>query len=105
MCGYALDDLLQQDCILAEVVKALGKLRAATAEVPCVLVVGAPLRVDGRLFNCAVVLQGGRALGVAPKSYLPNFREFYEGPRRRRCLGARRGRLLVACRASRGDDS
>ena len=76
VCGYALDDLLQQDAILRETLEALALLKARTAPGKALLVVGAPLRVDGRLYNCAVVLHGGRALGVIPKSYLPNFREF-----------------------------
>ncbi|KAJ1449645.1 hypothetical protein M885DRAFT_572444 [Pelagophyceae sp. CCMP2097] len=72
VCGYSLDDLLQQDCILDECLVALDSLRSETRNHAALLVVGAPLRFEGRLFNCAVVL------GVVPKSYLPNFREFYE---------------------------
>jgi len=91
VCGYALDDLLQQDAILRETLEALALLKARTAPGKALLVVGAPLRVDGRLYNCAVVLHGGRALGVIPKSYLPNFREFYEARQfvsgRERCCG------------------
>ena len=78
VCGYALDDLLQQDAIQAEVLTALDALRRGTKAGRAVLVVGAPLRVAGRLYNCAVVLHGAQVLGVVPKSYLPNFREFYE---------------------------
>src|SRR6202012_57378 len=43
-----------------------------------VFTVGAPLLYDGRLYNCAVVIHRGRVLGVVPKSFLPNYREFYE---------------------------
>ncbi len=50
-----------------------------TAALNLILVVGAPLQVDSRLFNCGIVLYRGRILGVAVKSYLPNYREFYEG--------------------------
>lgn len=76
--GYALDDLLQQDVILEETLEALTKLKKSTLKGRGVLVVGGPLRFDGRLYNCAVVLSRGRTLGIVPKSYLPNFREFYE---------------------------
>ncbi|KAH8070666.1 NAD+ synthase [Aureococcus anophagefferens] len=80
-----------QDAILRETLEALALLKARTAPGKALLVVGAPLRVDGRLYNCAVVLHGGRALGVIPKSYLPNFREFYEARQfvsgRERCCG------------------
>ena len=78
LTGYSLDDLHQQDALLDGVERALERLAAATADQPGVLVVGAPLRRQGRLFNCAVVLSGGAPLGVVPKSYLPNYREFYE---------------------------
>jgi NAD+ synthase (glutamine-hydrolysing) len=74
--GYALDDLLQQDALQEECLEALASLKRAAKD--CLLLVGAPLRFDGRLFNCAVALQNGRCLGIVPKSYLPNFREFYE---------------------------
>ena len=74
--GYALDDLLQQDALQEECLEALASLKRAAKD--CLLLVGAPLRFDGRLFNCAVALQAGRCLGIIPKSYLPNFREFYE---------------------------
>lgn len=77
--GYALDDLLQQDVILDETLEALARLREATASVKTVLIVGAPIRLSGRLLNCAVVMSHGSTLGIVPKSYLPNFREFYEG--------------------------
>lgn len=78
--GYALDDLLQQDAMLDETLAALARLRATTAVCSALLVVGAPLRLSTHgLFNCGVVLGGGRVLGVVPKAYLPNFREFYEG--------------------------
>ncbi len=76
--GYALEDLLLQDPLLDAVEAGLSRLAAATADLRPMLVVGAPLRHGTRLYNCAVVLHGGRILGVAPKSYLPTYREFYE---------------------------
>ncbi len=76
--GYALEDLLLQDPLLDAVERGLAQLATATAGLIPVLVVGAPLRHGNRLFNCAVVLHRGRILGVAPKSSLPNYREFYE---------------------------
>ena len=59
--------------------RALARLavRRAAALTP-VLLVGAPLRFEGKLFNCAVVIYRGRVLGIVPKTYLPNYREFYE---------------------------
>ncbi|MEU8693570.1 NAD(+) synthase [Streptomyces sp. NPDC048665] len=80
MClsGYAIEDLLLQDALLDEVESALATVVAGSAELLPVLVVGAPLRHRGRVYNCAVLVHRGRILGVVPKSYPPNYREFYE---------------------------
>ena len=59
-------------------ITAIETLRAASADLLPALVVGAPLRLGDRLYNCALVIQGGRVRGIAPKSYLPTYREFYE---------------------------
>lgn len=76
--AYSCEDLFHQDALLDGVRTALSQLLQASQQLTPVLLVGAPLRFDGRLFNCAVALYCGRILGVAPKSYLPNYREFYE---------------------------
>ncbi|WP_407320194.1 NAD(+) synthase [Isoptericola halotolerans] len=76
--GYALDDLHLADTLLEAVGDALAQIVEASTDLRPLLVVGAPVEVDGRVLNCAVVVQGGRVLGVAPKSYLPTYREFYE---------------------------
>ncbi|MGB7820372.1 MAG: NAD(+) synthase [Ornithinibacter sp.] len=76
--GYAIDDLLLQDVLLDAVDAAIVTIAAATAKLMPLVVVGAPLRHGNRLFNCAVVIHRGEVLGVAPKSFLPTYREFYE---------------------------
>lgn len=78
LTGYAIDDLVMQDAVLDAVLAALAGLTAASADLRPLLVVGAPLRLGARLYNCAVVIHRGRMLGIAPKSYLPTYREFYE---------------------------
>jgi NAD+ synthase (glutamine-hydrolysing) len=78
LSGYSIEDLLLQDTLLVAVEEAIATVVAASAGLLPVLVVGAPLVHGTRLLNCAVVIKGGRILGVAPKSYLPNYREFYE---------------------------
>lgn len=78
LSSYAIDDLHMQDALLDEVEQALARLVEESAALCPVLLVGAPLRRDGRLYNCAVAISRGRVLGVVPKSYLPNYREFYE---------------------------
>ena len=78
LTGYAIDDLLLSDVLLSDVLTAIETLRAASTDLLPALVVGAPLRLGDRLYNCALVIQGGRVRGIAPKSYLPTYREFYE---------------------------
>ena len=78
LSGYALDDLLLQDAVLDATEQAVSAVAAASAELLPVLLVGAPLRHAGRLYNCAVAIHRGRVLGVVPKVHLPNYREFYE---------------------------
>ena len=78
LTGYAIDDLFLQETLLDAVEEALGQILDASAGLRPVLVVGAPLRKGSRLYNCAVVVHRGRVLGVAPKSMLPTYREFYE---------------------------
>ncbi|MGA8256000.1 MAG: NAD(+) synthase, partial [Nocardioides sp.] len=78
LTGYAVDDLFLQDVLLDAVRDGLDALIEASTDLRPVIIVGAPLRQANRIYNCAVVIHAGRVLGVAPKSYLPNYREFYE---------------------------
>ncbi|MEW5836110.1 MAG: NAD(+) synthase [Pseudomonadota bacterium] len=78
LSGYSLDDLSQQDALLDASLAALDAVREATTQLLPLVFVGLPLRLEGQLFNVAVALQGGELLGVVPKRYLPNYREFYE---------------------------
>ncbi|GAB6843234.1 NAD+ synthase (glutamine-hydrolyzing) [Methylorubrum rhodinum] len=76
--SYAIEDLLLQTALLDAVEAGIARLVAASARLTPVLVVGAPVRWGHRLYNGALAIHGGRLLGVVPKSYLPNYREFYE---------------------------
>jgi len=78
LVGYSNQDLFHQDALLHAALDALGAVRDASVDLRPVLVAGLPLRVGHQLFNVAVVVHRGRVLGVVPKSYLPNYREFYE---------------------------
>ncbi len=78
LSGYAIDDLVMQDALLDAVLTAVETVVEGSRDLRPVLVVGAPLRVDNRLYNCAVVVHRGEVLGVATKSYLQTYREFYE---------------------------
>ncbi|MCW5760714.1 MAG: NAD(+) synthase, partial [Phenylobacterium sp.] len=76
--AYAVDDLFLQDALLKRVEAEIAALAAATESLKPVLVVGAPVARAGRLYNCAIAISRGRILGVVPKSFLPNYREYYE---------------------------
>jgi NAD+ synthase (glutamine-hydrolysing) len=78
LSGYSIDDLFLQDTLLEGVLAAVEEVVAGSADLLPVIVVGAPLVHGTRVVNCAVVIHRGRVLGVAPKSYLPTYREFYE---------------------------
>ncbi|MEY4257076.1 MAG: hypothetical protein RLZZ141_2303, partial [Pseudomonadota bacterium] len=78
LSAYAIDDLLLQEPLLDEVEHQIGRLTEASLGLTPVCVIGAPLRFQGGLYNCAVVIHDGRILGAVPKSFLPNYREFYE---------------------------
>ncbi len=76
--SYSIDDLVLQDAMLDAVEHALVRIAEASRDLFPVLVVGAPLRARSRLYNTAVAIHRGRILGVVPKAYPPNYREFYE---------------------------
>lgn len=77
--GYTCADLFHQEALLDAAVSALQKIVAATAkDMSVTAVVGAPLRYEGALYNCAVVVSGGKIRMIVPKTYLPNYNEFYE---------------------------
>ena len=78
LSAYAIDDLLLQDTLLDAVERALADLVARSSELMPLLLVGAPLRHAGRVYNTALAIHRGRLLGVVPKVHLPNYREFYE---------------------------
>jgi NAD+ synthase (glutamine-hydrolysing) len=76
--SYAIDDLHMQDALQRATDAALSEIVAASVDLRPVLVVGAALVRNARLYNCAVVIARGRVLGVVPKTFLPNYREYYE---------------------------
>ncbi|WP_084531870.1 NAD(+) synthase [Nocardia miyunensis] len=78
LSSYTADDLFHSDALDYAVEQAVRRIVQESIGIETVLVVGAPVRAQGRLFNCGIVIDRGRVLGVAPKSYLPNYREFYE---------------------------
>ena len=78
LSAYSCEDLFHQTALLEACLAALRRIVEASRDWPLVAVVGLPLAVDHRLYNCAAVLHRGQILGVVPKTYLPNYREFYE---------------------------
>jgi NAD+ synthase (glutamine-hydrolysing) len=78
LSAYSCEDLFHQQALLDASRDALSKVAEASLDIPVIAVVGVPLPVDNLLFNCAAVVHQGRILGLIPKTYLPNYREFYE---------------------------
>lgn len=78
LTGYACQDLFRQQILLDKAEQALLMLLEFTRKLDIVIVVGLPVRVGSLLYNCAAVVQGGDLLGIVPKTYLPNYNEFYE---------------------------
>ena len=78
LSAYSIEDLLLQDALLDGVERAVAEVIDASRGLLPLLVFGAPVRHAGRVYNTALVVHRGRLLGVLPKTYLPNYREFYE---------------------------
>ncbi|MDQ3828993.1 MAG: NAD(+) synthase [Candidatus Tectomicrobia bacterium] len=78
LSSYSCEDLFHQQALLDGAVEALRTVLQASEDLNLIAVVGMPLQVQHLLFNCAVVLYRGRIAGVVPKSFPPNYREFYE---------------------------
>jgi NAD+ synthase (glutamine-hydrolysing) len=95
LSAYSCEDLFHQEALLEECRSALQQVLDASRACPLLAVVGVPLVVDQLLYNCAVVLCRGQVLGIVPKTYLPNYREFYE--RRQFAPGDAAVRDTVAC--------
>ena len=76
--GYTCGDLFHQSTLLDAAECALIELMEDSADIDALLVVGAPLRCRGAVYNCAVAINKGNILGIVPKTYLPNYKEFYE---------------------------
>jgi NAD+ synthase (glutamine-hydrolysing) len=94
--AYAIDDLLLQDALLDAVENAIARLCEETRGLLPVLIIGAPLRHAGGLYNSAVAIHRGKVLGAAPKTYLPNYREFYERRHFRSGFGVRGETIQIA---------
>lgn len=76
--GYTCADLFLQNTLLTKTVEALSQIIMASRRYKSVIVVGAPIRLGGQLYNCACVIKGGKMLGIVPKTFIPNYNEFYE---------------------------
>lgn len=78
LTGYTCGDMFYQDSLLKQVEEGLDILKNKLSEIDAFVVVGAPLRKDGKLYNCGIALHKNNILGVVPKMFLPNYGEFYE---------------------------
>ena len=77
LTGYSCGDLFGQTLLLEQAEKALVQVLDRTRQLDIISILGMPVPVKGTLMNCAVVIQKGKISGVVPKTYLPNYKEFY----------------------------
>ncbi len=78
LTGYTCSDLFFQDVLLEECILGLKKILESTETLDIISIIGLPIKIKNKLYNCAAVVQKGKILGLVPKSYLPNYNEFYE---------------------------
>ncbi len=76
--AYSCGDLFHQDILLKEALKQLENILENTKITDLIAIIGMPVSLNNQLFNCAVVIQSGKILGVVPKTFIPNYSEFYE---------------------------
>src|SRR6478752_8497000 len=79
LSAYSCEDLFHQKALIDAAEDALAALLARTGNLRLAALVGLPVAREGRLYNCAALISRGKLIGVVPKTYLPNYREFYEG--------------------------
>lgn len=78
LTGYTCGDLFLQDKLLSDSEKALQKVLEETKKLDIISILGMPIKQNNQLFNCAIVISKGEILGAIPKTYIPNYQEFYE---------------------------
>ena len=78
LTGYSCQDLFKEQLLIDKAEEGLLVLLDFTRKLDVVCILGMPVQIGALLYNCAVVIQGGSLLGVVPKTYLPNYGEFYE---------------------------
>ena len=76
--GYTCQDLFEQDTLLEYAEKALNKILDYTNKLDIICIIGMPIKSENQLFNTAVVIQKGKIFGIVPKTFIPNYGEFYE---------------------------
>lgn len=76
--AYTCGDLFHQEILLKSAADGIERLRQFSKEINCVIVAGAPVVIDGGVYNCGIAIGNGEILSVTPKTYLPNYNEFYE---------------------------
>jgi NAD+ synthase (glutamine-hydrolysing) len=96
LSAYTCEDLFHQQALIDAAQDALAALLRTTRNLPLAALVGLPVALDGLLYNCAALIAQGRLLGVVPKIYLPNYREFYEGRQFTPGDTARQGEVRLA---------
>jgi NAD+ synthase (glutamine-hydrolysing) len=96
LSAYTCEDLFHQQALIDAAEEALAELLRRTRNLPLAALVGLPVALEGLLYNCAALISQGRLVGVVPKIYLPNYREFYEGRQFTPGDTARQGEIRLA---------
>jgi len=96
LSAYSCEDLFHQQVLIEAAEQALLALLRKSRGLPVAALVGLPVAIDGQLFNCAALIAQGRLIGVVPKTYLPNYREFYEARQFTPGDAARRAEIRLA---------
>ena len=78
LTGYTCGDLFSQGLLIDEAYNALKKILRETEKIDIISILGMPIKIDNQMFNCGVVINKGKILGIVPKTYIPNYSEFYE---------------------------
>src|SRR5919106_502697 len=96
LSAYTCEDLFHQQVLIDAAQEALAALMKQSRNLPLAALVGLPVAVEGLLYNCGALISQGRLIGVVPKTYLPNYREFYEGRQFTPGDTARQGEIRLA---------
>lgn len=78
LCGYTCGDLFHQKTLIDACYNGIMKICEYSKTFNGYIAVGSPIKYNGKIYNCAVMINNGKVLGIVPKTYIPNYNEYYE---------------------------